>query len=82
MRGVCCAFATERFGATRIVPWVAQIVRGEAENGEQSQPAATEDSEGGASARIETRTWPATLTIAYEGTPLSTRSSGTWACGN
>ena len=38
--------------------------------------------EGDAPARIETRTWPATLTIAYEGTPLSTRSSGTWACGN
>tara|TARA_Y100000815_G_scaffold205663_1_gene189497 strand:- start:550 stop:1170 length:621 start_codon:yes stop_codon:yes gene_type:complete len=61
---------------------VAQIVRGEAEDGEQSQPDAAEDGEGDAPARIETRTWPATLTIAYEGTPLSTRSSGTWACGN
>ena len=63
---------------------VAQIVRGEAQDEGQTDPNAG-DSDGdaeGAQFSAETRTWPATLTIAYEGTPLSTRSSGTWTCGN
>ena len=61
---------------------VAQIVRGDAQDNGETDAEATEGEDGGVRTGIETRTWPATLTIAYEGTPLSTRSSGSWACGN
>lgn len=65
---------------------VAQIVRGEAQDEQAGNAAAAEtaaDTElASQSAEAETRSWPAVLTIAYEGTPLSTRSSGTWTCGN
>ena len=61
---------------------VAQIVRGEAQNEQAGDQSASDDDTGGATSQTETRSWPAVLTIAYEGTPLSTRSSGTWTCGN
>jgi len=61
---------------------VAQIVRGEAQNEQAGDQSASDEDTGGTTSQTETRSWPAVLTIAYEGTPLSTRSSGTWTCGN
>ena len=61
---------------------VAQIVRGEAQNDQAGDQSASDQDSDSPASESETRSWPATLTIAYEGTPLSTRSSGTWTCGN
>lgn len=57
---------------------VAELVRGDAATaGTEAASDASGTAEG-----IETRSWPATLTIAYAGTALSTRNQGTWSCGN
>lgn len=54
----------------------ADLLRGETATAEAG------DDDGGTAVGIETRSWPATLTIGYEGTALATRNQGSWTCGN